>query len=113
MRDPESTEERIDRTEEAPRGKGAISLEKLIHLMSVRPREIFSLPGPRYIEEGEEEDLAVLDLSPIYRVKSEGFLSMGKSTLFDGMEVRGEVVKTYVGGREVYDRKEGIRRERA
>ena len=112
LRDPESTEERIDRTEEAPRGKGAISLEKLIHLMSVRPREVFSLPGPRYIEEGEEADLAVLDLSPIYRVKAEGFLSMGKSTLFDGMEVRGEVVKTFVGGREVYDRREGIRRER-
>ena len=81
--------------------------------MAVKPRELFHLPGPRYIEEGADADLAVIDLRPIYRVDSRGFYSKGRSTLFDGMEVQGEVVQTYVGGRLVYDRERGISDRRA
>lgn len=90
--------------------KGALTLEKLAELMCIRPREVFSLPGPRYIEEGEDADLVILDLEKKYRVNPESFYSMGRSTLFEGMEVQGEVVGTFAGGREVYDRERGILR---
>lgn len=96
---------RVDRREE---GEGAITLERLVELMAVKPREVFNLPGPKYIEDGVTADIAVIDLRPRYRVDSEKFYSMGKSTLFHGMEVQGEVVQTYVDGRLVYDRERGI-----
>ena len=87
-------------------GKGAIRLEKLIELMSVNPREVFSLPGPRYVEEGAPADLTVLDLSRHWTVDSSRFFSMGRSTLFQGMELVGEPVMTFVDGKLVYRRKE-------
>ncbi|HAT02909.1 MAG TPA: dihydroorotase [Oribacterium sp.] len=87
-------------------GKGAIRLEKLIELMSVNPREAFSLPGPRYVEEGAAADLTVLDLTKRWTVDSSRFFSMGRSTLFQGMELVGEPVMTFVDGKPVYKRAE-------
>ena len=91
-------------------GKGVLTLERLLELMCVNPRKAFGLPGPMYIEDGAEADLTVLDLEKKWTVDSRRFYSQGHSTLFDGMEVQGEIVKTFVGGREVYDRAKGIER---
>ncbi len=99
---------RVDR---APEGEGAITLEKLVELMAVNPRRVFDLPGPQYIEDGADADLTVLDLDKNDIVDTKKFYSMGKSTLFEGQEVRGEVAATYVGGRCVYDRENGIHRD--
>lgn len=98
LRDPEHPES----------GKGAITLEKLIELMAVNPRQVFSLPGPKFIEDGADADLTVLDLAPVWNVDVNQFYSMGHSTLFDGMEVQGQVVSTFVAGQEVYNREKGI-----
>ena len=87
---------------------GAITLEKLLELMCVNPRKIFNIPGPQYIEDNCEADFVIMDLNRVYKVDTNKFLSMGKSTLFDGMEVQGETVATYVGGRKIYDREKGI-----
>lgn len=54
------------------------------------------------IIEGAAADLAVLDLNKTYCIDSSTFYSMGKSTLFDGAEVCGEVKETWVGGERVY-----------
>ncbi len=91
-------------------GEGAITLEKLIELMCVNPRRTFGIAGPQYIEDGVEADITILDLDKVWTVDSTKFYSQGHSTLYDGMEVQGEVVKTFVGGREVYDREKGIER---
>jgi len=76
---------------------GVIPLQKLIDLMCVRPRERFKLPGGK-IEPGYPADLTVVDLQKPYKIDSSGFLSLGKSTPFDGMEVWGETVMTMVDG---------------
>ena len=55
-------------------------------------------------------DITVMDLSKRWQVDPEKFYSMGRSTLFTGQEVQGEVAATYVGGRCVYDRETGIHR---
>ena len=81
-----------------------ITLEKLLELMCVNPRKIFNLPGPKYIEDNCEADFVIMDLERVYNVDTSKFLSKGKSTLFDGMEVQGETVATYVGGKKVYAR---------
>lgn len=85
-------------------GKGAITLERLIELMSVNPRKLFGLEGPEYIEDGCLADLTVLDLNPVYCVDTDQFFSMGRSTLYEGKEVQGEVVATFVNGVKVYER---------
>ncbi len=87
---------------------GAITLEKLLELMCVNPRKIFNIPGPKYIEDNCEADFVIMDLNRAYKVDPEKFFSMGKSTLFDGMEVQGEIVSTYVSGVKIYDREKGI-----
>lgn len=87
---------------------GAISLYRLLELMCTRPREIFPIRGPKYIEDGVEADITVLDLDACYPVDTAQFYSKGKSTLFSGQEVQGKVLKTYYQGEEVYDFEKGI-----
>ena len=120
LRNPLDKEEaRIDRTEAkadisdilSKGGKtayGAISLYRLLELMCTKPREIFPIRGPKYIEDGAEADIAVLDLDEVYKVDSESFYTKGRSTLFSGQEVQGSVLKTFYQGREVYDSEKGI-----
>ena len=87
---------------------GAISLYRLLEIMCTKPRELFPICGPKYITEGEEADLAILDCEKVYQVDPAKFYSMGRSTLFSGMEVQGEVVKTFYEGKEIYDREKGF-----
>ena len=98
LRDPENPSSR----------NGVIALEKLLELMCVNPRKIFNIPGPKYIDDNCEADFVIMDLSCVYKVDTGKFLSMGKSTLFEGMEIQGETVATYVSGQKVYDREQGI-----
>lgn len=80
--------------------KGIITLEKLIELMCINPRKIFGIGGG--LKEGESADIAVLDLERKYKINSENFLSMGKSSPFDGMEVYGKNIITFYGGRKIW-----------
>ena len=82
---------------------GEISLEKMVELMSINPRRIFGIPGGS-IADGEPADICVLDLNKEYDIDSSTFFSMGKSTLFDGQRVWGEVVMNFVKGEKVFDR---------
>ena len=80
---------------------GTLSLERLVELMSVNPRRIFGLEGGT--EPGDEADFTVLDLAAEYRIDPSTFLSKGRATPFDAWPVQGRVVRTVVGGREVFD----------
>ena len=79
-----------------------ITLEKLVYMMSVRPREIFSL-GSGKITEGETADLALLDLENEYVINPNDFASMGKSTPFEGWKVQGKNTMTICEGEIVYE----------
>lgn len=81
---------------------GFMSLEKLIYMMSVRPREIFSL-GSGKIKVGETADLAVLDLDKKWTVNPAEFKSMGRATPFEGWELCGKNVLTICEGEVVYE----------
>lgn len=81
---------------------GFITLEKLINLMAVRPREIFGIEGGK-IEPGEPADLCVYNLDEKYTVDSSKFVSMGKSTPFDGWELYAQNKLTLLRGEIVYE----------
>lgn len=79
--------------------KGIITPEELVKLMSINPRERFNLPGPRTLSEGTEIcDITVLDPNKIWTIDSAKFMSKGRATPFDGVEVVGKVSATFVSG---------------
>ena len=80
--------------------KGAITIEKLIALMSENPRRIFRLGGAMQV--GERADIAVFDTTKPYRIDTAEFLSMGKATPFEGEEVYGRCMLTLFGGNVVW-----------
>lgn len=83
--------------------EGILSLEKLVELMSIHPRKRFNLPLV-YIENGSIADFTIVDLDKKGKIDSETFVSMGKSTPFDGYDVYGEILQTYVNGHLVYEK---------
>lgn len=81
---------------------GVMSFEKLIEKLSVKPRELLNIPSE--ITVGFRADFAIIDTNSQYKIDSSAFLSKGKSSPFDGMEVSGEIVRTIYGGRTVWDK---------
>lgn len=73
---------------------GIITLEKLIELMAVNPRRRFGIT--------ETEDICIYNLESEYKINSQEFASMGKSTPFEGKTVFGENLLTVCGGKAVW-----------
>ena len=73
---------------------GEITLEKAIELMSVNPAKRFNLDIE--IKEGNIANLSIFDLSKEYTVNPEEFLSMGKSSPFEGYKVFGKCLANFV-----------------
>lgn len=82
---------------------GVITLERLVELMCLRPREIFNLPGG-VIAPGAQADFAVLDLEREYTIDPETFLSKGRATPFSGWQAAGENVLTMIKGNVVWQK---------
>ena len=75
---------------------GLMSLERLMELMVYNPRRRFSLPC-------SEGDVTIFELATEYSVDSGEFLSMGKSSPFEGKSVFGRCLLTAVDGKIVYN----------
>jgi dihydroorotase len=75
---------------------GVMSLEKLVELMSENPRKRFGIElGNSY---------TVFDLSKKFTVDPSKFLSMGKATPFEGLELYGECLMTVKDGKVILPR---------
>ncbi len=81
---------------------GVITLEKLVEMMSVKPREIFGIEGGR-IAEGEPANLCLLDTERQWTVNPDEFVTMGRATPFEGWELCGENLLTILRGEIVYE----------
>ena len=74
---------------------GVLSLESLIDLLSVKPRERFEI--------NSDPGYTIWDLGAEYEIDPDEFLSMGKATPFEGMKVAGRCVATIYDGKIVYE----------
>ena len=74
--------------------KGIISFEQLVKLMSDNPRKIFGIPS-------NNSDGILLETNAKYEVKRENFRTMGRSMPYEGMEVYGKCLATFINGRMV------------
>ena len=77
--------------------EGILTLEKVIELMAVNPRNRFGLPDIDLTN-----NYAVWDLAAQYEINPETFISMGKATPFAGEKVYGRCVKTVIDGKTVW-----------
>ena len=73
---------------------GIITLERLIELMSERPRERFSI--------NTDKGFTVFDPNEEFTVNPDEFLSMGHATPFDGERLFGKCLLTVYNGKAVY-----------
>ena len=83
--------------------RGQLSIADIMRLMAEKPAEIFKLKGKGGLKEGNSADLTVVDLHRRYRIDSAKFHSKAKYSPFDGWEVQGKPVKTFVNGQLVMD----------
>lgn len=74
---------------------GVLTMERLLELLSFAPRDRFQIPTG--------DDFSVWDLDASYRIDPAQFLSLGKATPFEGMEVYGKCLLTVSGGNIVYN----------
>lgn len=81
---------------------GTITLEKLVEMMSVRPREIFGIDGGE-IKEGAVANLALLDVDKEWIVNPDNFVTMGRATPFEGWKLQGENLLTIYRGEIIYE----------
>ena len=82
---------------------GVITLEHLIKIMSINPREVFRIKGG--INIGDRADIVLLDTERQWVVDSEKFYSMGKISMFVGRHMVGDVAMTIHRGNVVYENK--------
>ena len=71
-----------------------ISLDRLIELIAINPRHRFKIPFGK--------DLTVWNLNNKTKVDTEKFLSMGKATPFEGVELYAECMATFKEGKQVW-----------
>ena len=75
---------------------GVISLEKLVEVLHVNPAKRFGLKLDM------EKNFTVFDLEKEYTVDPDEFVSMGKSTPFEGETLRGRCMLTVAGGKAAW-----------
>lgn len=80
-----------------------LSLAELFRAMSLNPAKRLGLDGGR-LEAGAPADLVLFDADAPFVMDRETLKSKSKNTPFDGQRMQGRVLRTFVGGREVYAR---------
>jgi dihydroorotase (multifunctional complex type) len=86
--------------------KNRISLGHVVQLLSEKPAEIFSLRDRGRLEQGNNADIIVVDFNRKFRIDASKFHSKAKYSPFDGWEVQGRPVKTFVNGSLIMDEQE-------
>ncbi len=83
--------------------KNQLSLQRLVELLAEKPAEIFGLNGKGRLEKGKDADLTIIDYNLRWTITASKFKSKAKFSPYDGWEVVGKPVKTFVNGTLVMD----------
>ncbi|MBS7632937.1 dihydroorotase family protein [Candidatus Bathyarchaeota archaeon] len=83
--------------------RGLLLIADVARLLAEKPAEIFGLKDKGVLKLGNCADLTVVDLKRKYRIDASKFFSKAKYSPFHGRLVEGKAVKTFVGGRLVFD----------
>lgn len=86
--------------------KRQLTLTDLVRLCCEKPAEIFNLKERGGIKEGNYADLIAVDLHRKHKINASMFHSKAKFSPFDGWNVVGKPVKTFVNGQLIMDKGE-------
>jgi dihydroorotase-like cyclic amidohydrolase len=75
-----------------------LTIDALVKLTATKPAEIFRLKGKGCIEQGKNADLVAIDLKASFMIDASEFHSKAKFSPFNGWQVQGKPVKTFVNG---------------
>lgn len=79
---------------------GILTLSRLIDLLSTGPARCYNLPGGS-LAPGRPADVTLFDPDRPVTIDAAGFHSRSRNTPFDGWELHGVAVGTWLGGRRV------------
>jgi dihydroorotase len=83
--------------------KNRLTLNRAIQLLSEKPAATFQLFDRGHLQQGKNADLIVVDFNFRFQIDASKFKSKAKFSPFDGWQVQGKPLKTYVNGRLVMD----------
>ena len=81
---------------------GLMSFDRLIHLMAIKPREILGLKPMPYIKEGYAANCVIIDTEKYQIIDKATFLSNGKATPYEGINLCGKIMNTIFNGKIVF-----------
>ena len=81
--------------------QGRLTLERLVDLTSHGPQRLFGLRGKGRIAAGYDADLAIIDLNRNETIANDKIASRAGWTPYDGKQVTGWPIGTFVRGRKV------------
>jgi dihydroorotase len=81
---------------------GTLDVPRLIARLTTGPATLLGIPAGT-IAPGAAADVAVIDPERRWKVAARAFRSKSRNTPFDGWELTGKVVATFVGGALVYE----------
>ena len=86
--------------------EGTLSLATLLHRLTAGPAAILGLKAGR-LQVGAAGDLFLFDPEAPWKIREADLFSLAKNTPFEGRLVQGRVLRTFVDGRQVFNREEG------
>ncbi len=86
--------------------KNRISLGNVVQLLAEKPAELFNIRDRGALAQGRKADLTIVDFKRKFRINASEFHSKAKFSPFDGWEVQGCPMKTFVNGVLVMDEQE-------
>jgi len=88
--------------------KNRLALNRAVELLAEKPAEVFGLKDRGHLEQGKNADLTVVDFNTKFTIDPSHFKSKAKYSPYEGWEVQGKPVKTFVNGLLVYDESEVV-----
>jgi dihydroorotase len=82
--------------------EGVLDVPALIARMTTGPARLLGIPAGT-LDVGAAADVAVIDPERRWKVAARSFKSKSRNTPFDGWDLQGKAVATFVGGRLVYE----------
>ena len=82
--------------------KGLFSLNEITKRMAYMPAKIYNIHNKGLIKENFDADLVLVDLNSKYTISKENLKTKCKWSIFEGQDITGKVIATFVNGQVVY-----------
>lgn len=86
--------------------KGYLSMDELIRKFTINPYKILNIENKGRVQEGYDADFFLFDPSGGTKIICREFESKAKYSMYEGQELKGSVLHTWVNGKLVYSRED-------